>query len=153
MLVGEVDALTQRSEERAIVRRVQRIRGGASTTWQNVGIGAMGGLAFFGVGMILMAAFRPSHLTSSWQVSFFIFLGLMGISVYLLIFAGVMARVQERRELKRGYTPNRYRNLNAAQIDLRTGVLIREPGEPLLTKLQRADAVQRARAWASGGGL
>lgn len=151
MLAGGENGLVGSSEERMSMRRLQRIKCGASTTWQNVGIGAMAGLAVFGIGMILMIVFRPSHLTSPWYVSFFGFLGLMGVSVCLLIFAAVMARVQERRELRRGYTPNPYRNVNAAQIDLRTGVVIREPGEPLLTRAQRVEAVRRARAWESGG--
>lgn len=152
MLADGENALAERSHERRSMRRVQRIKGGASTTWQNVGTGAMAGLAVFGVGMILMIVFRPFRLTPFWDALFFGFLGLLGVSVYVLILAGAIAHLQNRREVKRGYTPNAYTNVNAAQIDPRTGVVIREPGEPLLTKAQRVEAVRRARAWAAGGG-
>lgn len=151
MLVDGENALAESSEERVIVRRVQRIGGGASTTWQRIAIVGIGGMVVFAVGLFLCFAVRPAKESSLWSLVAFGVLWLFALSGFLLIFGGVMFRLQQRRELRRGYTPNAYTNVNAAQIDLRTGIVIREPGEPLMTKAQRVDAVRRARAWGSGG--
>lgn len=102
--------------------------------------------------MILEIAFRPVPLYSLWGgFLFFGFLYVFVLSGFLLVIAILMVRVQASRETKRDYTPSAYKNVNAAQIDLRTGIVIREPGEPFLTKAERIQAVRRARVWAASG--
>lgn len=133
------------------MRRIQPIRGGASTTWQRVGIAGIAGMPVFMGALTLSFVFRPASDSTGWKVVAFAFLYLFVLSGFLLVLAIAMVRVQASRETKRGYTPSANTNVNAAQIDLRTGIVIREPAEPLLTKPQRVEAIRRARAWAAAG--
>ena len=61
-------------------------------------------------------------------------------------------RFQGARELRHGYTDDININVNAVQIDPRTGVVIREPGAPLLTKDELVAAKQHARDWVRNSG-
>lgn len=150
MSAGGENSLAGSLDEPMTMRRVDRIKGGASTTWQRAGIAGIAGMPVFTGALTLSFVFRPASDSSGWKVIAFAFLYLFALSGFLLVLAIAMVRIQASRETKRGYTPNAHTNVNAAQIDLRTGIVIREPGEPLLTKAQRVEAVRRARAWDSG---
>ena len=54
-------------------------------------------------------------------------------------------QVQLRREFAHGYTSSNRELANAAQIDPRTGYVIREPGEKLLAPDERKRRIQEAR--------
>lgn len=124
-------------------RFVRKVLGGSSSTWQWLVL-----ISVFGtVGMLLL--FGVAYVLNPYGSPFF-FICLFGTSGFLVlgILAACGVQVQYRRELARGYTCSPIDYVNAAQIDPRTGVVIRDPGEPLLSKDERAQRVARAREWA-----
>ena len=56
-------------------------------------------------------------------------------------------RVQSRRELRRGYTTATAANVNATEIDWKSGAVVRRAGEPILS---RAELNARLREVRSG---
>ncbi|MGN7797748.1 hypothetical protein [Leifsonia sp. 22587] len=99
--------------------------------------------------MLAVVLARPHDPTSPYFATFF---GVLGTWVASCVIIGVMVvvtRIQMRRERNLGYTWARDDFVNLSQIDPASGVVIREPGEPLLSEDERRRRVAAARSWAA----
>ena len=124
-------------------RVMSPISGPSSMTFQTIGAGALLLLilagATGGIGLALNQSGDPLFF-----FSLYVFFAALGV----LLAAVGGYQVQYRRELSQGYTSATTNFANAAQIDARSGVVIREPGDPFLDRTSRKARTASARRWA-----
>ena len=127
-------------------RRVDRVLRPASYIVARVALGAI--YAFVIVGVV-MATMVLTHVASSGvgMVLFFIVVGTFSgftIAWILLVVATVLLARRELRRCGYAYRPV----LNATQLSGRSGVVIREAGDPLLSVEEWKARTAAAEAWA-----
>lgn len=71
---------------------------------------------------------------------------IIGLGFVMLIVANVMSRVQRDKEFAAGYTTSRGGYLQYDQVDESTGLVVREAGEPALTRPQYRAKIDAFRA-------
>ncbi|WP_158864172.1 hypothetical protein [Leifsonia sp. AG29] len=121
---------------------MKKIGGGSSNLWTDVTLLAIAGVLVALAVMLVCFAIGIQHVA----VLFVVALCLEGLCIVGGMAAGGISALQSRRELARGYTSLPSGNANAAQIDPRSGAVIREPGEAFLTKQERVRRTALARA-------
>lgn len=139
----------QRStDERPGMRRVVPVSGPSSYSHAVIGRWLLGIWLLLMGAMLTVVLARPHDPASSYFATFFAVFGAWVASCVLIAIVVVLTRVQMRRERELGYTWARDDFVNLAQIDPGSGVVIREPGEALLSDDERRRRVEAARSWA-----
>ena len=127
-------------------RRVNRIPG--PTSWVTGRVFLLL-LCLWIVGAVVLIGLLIAHVTATKAGGkFFLSFMFAWLGVGVLMFATLgIGYLQIRHELRRGdYTVQDIEN--AVQIEPRTGVVIREAGDPLLSPAEYKARVREARAWA-----
>ncbi|TIH26070.1 hypothetical protein D4765_19040 [Subtercola vilae] len=103
-------------------------------------------LALIAIFLIVLAA-RPHDASLAWKTTAFTLLwGWIGLVVVTAGSVWVNIIVV-RKELALGYTSSRAFP-DVITVDPRTGVVLREAGEPLLSRPEFRDALVKAKTWA-----
>jgi hypothetical protein len=140
------------SKSRPALRSVDRVRGPSSFAWFRLTMVLLLTWVVLGVATLIATLSRPGSPDAGWFLLYFVLLGAWVVLLVVLFVTVAGSRIQSARELRSGYTDAINTNANAAQIDPRTGVVIREPGAPFLTKDELVAAKQQAREWARSPG-
>ena len=140
------------NERSPALRFVDRISGPSSFAWFRLTMVLLLTWVAFGIATLSVVLTRPGTPDTRWFDFYFIVLGIWMLLLVALFVTVAGTRIQGARELRHGYTDDININVNAAQIDPPTGVVIREPGAPFLTKDELVTAKQHARDWVRNSG-
>lgn len=103
--------------------------------WQWVRLGLVWSGATIPLGLLLGGTIIA---TQSWVSNPIVsgLLVLLGVAFFISIVANIMVRVRRDKEFAAGYTTSRGGFLQYDQVDESTGLVVRDAGEPALTRAQ-----------------